>query len=446
MKHYLVLLFIIVYAVIRIFIFETTPLPPLPDYWHGSIALEGVVIEDPDLGIEKTKLVIRPLATPHFSDGRDWNVLVTLPSGMIVHYGDRVRIYGKIQAPEAFTTETGRVFDYKRFLASKRIIATMTAADLTVISQRNGSIILEKLFSIKRLLVTRAKQLFPADEAGLLAGIVLGEKSLLPKHVLDNFKTVGLTHMVVLSGSNITLIAMICMYAISQIGFGYYGKRIGALMMISLFILMTGLDASSVRAGIMAVILIVTQLTFRTAAHLRVIIITAGIMIIINPAIARSDPAFHLSFLAFIGLTFLVPAIRNYLNEKYSSGKLHIFLDSFIGSIIFETAAVQVMVLPYIVWMQGTFSLLLLLANVVTVPFIPIIMGLGAVSIIGSFTVPVVGSWSAEIAAQFLRSILFIADYGAHVPNTIVTFPMFSFWIVIGGYGILIMVISKYYS
>ena len=274
------------------------------DWFAGTITVQGEVIENPDRGLVRTQIVLRP---DECRDGCD--ILVTLPMDASVSYGDRVSVQGKVQEPDSFMTDTGREFDYRRYLAVSDIYATMKPKTFTIISSGNGNRLYAGLFSLRKKFVDTIRKLFPVNEGGLFAGIVIGEKSLLPADTLSDFQIAGLTHMIVLSGFNITIVAIFAVTFLAWCGLGYRSRRMGAFVVIPLFVIMTGFGSSSVRAAIMSLLVFFLQVTTRTQHPLRIILYTAGIMGLINPRQVLYDPSFQMSFIAFVGLIYVTPII-----------------------------------------------------------------------------------------------------------------------------------------
>ncbi len=413
-------IFVCVIFIIRIISYERVHVSQISeDLFNKKTTITSVITEDPNRGLSNTKIVLGELG-----------IMATIQNSVDVAYGDRVSVSGTIKYPENFMTDTGREFDYVNYLAMKDIYGVMNAATIQVLEHHQKNIFVEKLFTAKQSLVKTIKKLFPKSEAGLLAGIVIGEKSLLPKSALEDFQIAGLTHMIVLSGYNITIIATVTITALAYLGFGYRGRRVGTLLIIPIFLIMTGLGASSVRAGIMSMIVFLLQITTRPQYSLRIIFYSAGVMIFMNPRIFLHDPGFHMSFLAFIGLVYVTPVMNFYFNKNES--------EFFLKKLIIETLSVQIFVMPYILWMSGRVSLLLLFSNILTVPFVPFIMGAGfLVTSTGMLFYPLGALlvWPVKLGLSY---IIWIAHGVASVKVATFVIPPFGIWIMLVVYGVLV--------
>lgn len=413
MRKILLLVMVLLVFIIRFASYEKSHVSKIPkDWFNKKITITEVVTEDPDRGLDKTKLTLG-----------DIGILATLQNGSDVSYGDKVSVTGIIEHPENFMTDTDREFDYVNYLKVKDIYGLMKVSSIEVLEHHQGNVLVEKLYAIKKYFVGVIRNLFPKAEAGLFAGIIIGEKSLLPKEVLEDFQIAGLTHMIVLSGYNITIIALFMITLLANAGFGYRERRVGAILIIPLFLIMTGLGASSLRAGIMSIMVFILQITTRPAHTFRIILYTLGIMVFANPRILLHDPSFHMSFLAFVGLIYVTPVLEALFKRS---------------NFIIETLSVQIFVLPYILWMNGRVSLLLLVSNVLTVPIIPFIMGLGfIVTMLGMMTYPL-GAMLAYPVKLGLSYVILVADKVASVEVVTFVIPPFGIGVMLGAYALII--------
>ncbi|MDB4984800.1 MAG: internalization-related competence protein ComEC/Rec2, competence protein ComEC protein [Patescibacteria group bacterium] len=411
------------------FVFSHASHIPESDF-NKKETFQAVISDDPDRGIEGTAIVAELKSGDH--------VRIGLPAGTDALYGDRIEFSGTLKHPESFTTDTGREFDYPTYLLVHGITATTNIKSITIVSHHNKPLFVESLFSIKKYFVDAIKKLFPSPESGLFAGIVIGEKSLLPKYNLQEFQIAGLTHMIVLSGYNITIVALFVMTALAWLGVGYRARRVGAILAIPVFIVMTGMGASSVRAGIMAIIVFALQLDTRPANSLRVILLTLATMVFVNPYALLYDPSLHLSFLAFIGLVYVTPITQHYF-EKWNVQEYGGMRD-----LLIETMSVQFFVLPYIIWMSGRVSVLTLVSNLITVPLTPLVMGTGfAVTIIGMIAGPL-GAIFAKPVSWVMTYMLSVAHIVASMHFATFVIPPFGGWVMAGIYLTICIIVYIY--
>ena len=390
-------------------------------YYNRKQLWTGRVVDDPDRGLEQTKIVVLP-------NGFTEKISIVLPKGTQVEYGDTISFSAVVNKPESFITDTGRIFNYPAYLAVKNIYATAKVFEITVVEPGQGLFIRIQLYKAKAYIVGKIVDLFPKNEAGLLAGIFIGEQSLLPKDIYQDFQIAGLTHMIVLSGYNITLVTTAVIGFFAAIGFGYRYRRVAAIVTVPFFIMMTGLNASSVRAGCMTVIILLLQITTRIQESWRVLLFALTGMVVINPVVLLYDPSLHLSFLAFAGLVYSSPITR----QRFAN------LPSLLGlrDVFSETLGVQLFVLPYILYMSGTVSLLILFSNIATTPFVPLIMMGNTSVLILESVMPGMASPITRLVTVLLTYIINCARLVAHVSWAIVMIPVITPLLVVGIYGL----------
>ena len=349
-------------------------------------------------------------------------------------YNDEVVFSGKISKPFNFKSDTGRAFDYIGFLAKDDIFFEIKSAkvekDLATSSPVNPKKestgkISGILFTIKRRFVANLEYVLGEPHAALAAGLVVGEKSALGQKLLDDFRIVGLIHIVVLSGFNITIVgdAMRRMLLFLP---RIWGISIGGIG-IALFGVMVGGGATVVRSCFMASVALSADLIRRDYDVTRALIFAGLLMLIQNPLILLHDPSFQLSFSATLGLILLAGPIEKkitFVPEKFG-----------LRGIIAATTATQIFISPLILYMMGQISVIGMVVNILVLPIIPLTMLV--VFLVGAtgFIYMPVAQFFGWIAHLLLSYELQMVEWFAHVPFASVTLPIFSGWWVVGFYA-----------
>ncbi|MEK7641835.1 MAG: ComEC/Rec2 family competence protein [Patescibacteria group bacterium] len=344
-------------------------------------------------------------------------------------YGDHVSFEGKISQPFNFRSESGRLFDYQGYLAKDGIFYEIKSAKVVKMENTDGNIS-TTLFSLKRRFVANLEHALGEPYAALAAGLVVGEKSALGKDLLEDFRIVGLIHIIVLSGFNITIVgdAMRRMLSFLPRVWGIVVGGIG----IMLFGVMVGGGATVVRSCFMAGVALSADLIRRDYQVMRALIFAGLLMIIQNPTILFHDPSFQLSFLATLGLILLASPIEKrllFISEKFG-----------IRGIVASTVATQIFVSPVILYMMGTMSVIGMVVNILVLPIIPITMLLVFLTGVAGFIwfpVAQIFGWAAHLLLSYELSMV---DIFARVPYASVSVPMFSKWWVVGFYCVFFAV------
>ncbi|MFA5987117.1 MAG: ComEC/Rec2 family competence protein [Candidatus Paceibacterota bacterium] len=320
----------------------------------------------------------------------------------VYKYGDTLEVTGTFSSPEPVIGDDGRIFDYPTYLYKDGIYLLMYYPKINVGASDGGSRIQTQAFALKNKFVSAIGRLVPEPSASYLDGVVIGAKQSMGKDLLDQFKRVGLSHVVVLSGYNMTVIASSLLVVLAFLPRSI--SILASVLSLLFFVLMTGSGASSVRAAIMALVALLARATGRVYDATAALILAGFIMIVYNPASLVFDLSFQLSFLATLGIIFVSPIV-----EKYFSWAPSHFG---IREAATNSVAAQVLVLPLIVYQMGQLSVISLIANVLVVPLIPVTMffgfvtgGLGMFSFYLAF-VPALISQALAVVELWIVSVL----------------------------------------
>ena len=313
--------------------------------------------------------------------GADVEALVKTARYPSYEYGDLVIVNGAVKNPEPES--------YAQYLAKERISAVVSYPQMKLVSADKGSPFKAFLFDFKNSVVDHFGRMLPAGESAFLSGLLVGERSDFSKEFKAAMQTIGTTHLVALSGYNVTIIVTYAM-----VFFALFFRRRFSIMFTFLFllgfVLMTGAEASVVRAAIMVALVVIAQENSRIFNIRNAIMLAAFTMVLINPKILVFDIGFELSFLALIGIVYLKPVLRKLFRMKEEAGVF-----SWRENLITTTSA-QLMVVPILVQSFGSFSPISLLSNVLILEFIPLTMALGfGVALLSGFSYypALIASW-----------------------------------------------------
>ena len=398
-----------------------------------QVVLEGLVSDEPDRREKVARLIftVRKMKVGDTEKEVNADILVTTDNIPQREYGDNLSLVGKLELPKNFTEEiTLREVDYRSYLSKDGIYYEMFKPKITVLGQGKGNIILSALFSFKKAFTENINRVIRQPHSSLLGGLIVGAKQSLGKKLLDDFRTVGVIHIVVLSGYNITIIAYFIEWLFSRLRKNI--RLILASTGMILFSLMVGASATVVRATIMALIVILSKATGRTYIVTRALIVAGLIMLIHNPKILVFDVSFQLSFLATLGLIYLSPLVEP--KVKWVTEKWH------LREVVVATVATQLFVLPFILYKTGIFSIVALPVNLLILAVIPATMISGFLAGMAGFVWGVLSLPFAWVAYAFLSYELGVVEWFAHLPFASVNLSDFPLWLAVVWYvGYLII-------
>ena len=239
--------------------------------------------------------------------------------------------------------------------------------------------ILEKesvLFSsFRNKIISFYKSSLPEPYSSLLSGITLGSKNM-PEAFWEKLKSTGTAHVVVASGTNVTLLTSFLTLALTL----FFKRRIAVFTSIAgiiFYLFLSGFDAPIVRASVMSILIVVAQINGRVVESFKILIFTALVMLLIYPQWIN-DLGFLLSFTATLGIILFEKRI----NEKVK------FLPNLLRESLSSSLSAQIGVIPILLVTFGQFNILSLIINPLILWTVPVIMVFGASCAVLSFIVP----------------------------------------------------------
>lgn len=372
-----VLLVAFLFGVFRMSIYEESLVSELG---VGEVELEGVIVEEVDVRSDHQKITVETEA------GR---VLVKVGLYDDLSYGDRLKVAGTLDQPEAGDSYANYLFRYG-------ILFTMDGANVEVLEPAGFSL-RGALYAFKSVVQERINRLYFEPEASLVSGLLLGSRKGMSEELTADFQAVGLTHIVAVSGYNISLV-IACIFALFS--FLPMKRRVVlSVVMVALFVLFVGASAAAVRAGIMGSLGMWALYTGRRSQAFFVLLWSAVAMTLWNPAILPYDIGFQLSFASTLGLLVFSPM----LEKVFPLGK------GFLREALLLTLSAQLATFPFIVFYFGRLSLISPVANLVVAPLLPFSMLFSGLSLVG-------GMPFAVVASVFLKGIIFSTRWLAKVP------------------------------
>ena len=248
----------------------------------------------------------------------------------------------------------------------------------------------------------------PAVDLGL--GYVLGVKSTLPEELQMTLQTVGLTHIVVASGANLSILVDFARKKFGKIS--RFAAWLLASVLVVLFVCMVGFSATMVRAGIVSLLSLAAWYFGRQFLPSRILIIVAAITLFYSPTYIL-DVGWQLSFAAFAGILVIGPKLTKFfyegrpesvVNTKNRHLQKSAKKPNFLTATLIESAAASILCLPILIYVFGQVSLISLVANLFILPTIPYAMAMtffaGLCSLL---SVPILTTLVAKVAEVILN-------------------------------------------
>lgn len=394
---------------------------PISPSVYGNRAFDAYVVSV-DRRLDRTIVIVR--------EGKHRFQTSVMGASSILP-GDYVTVRGSVVEAEDFTTDTGRVFGYRAYLASRGIVAMVQ--NPTVVLVEKGTLSLPRIATVIRYgvadIFARYVQ-FPFD--GVMAGMLVGYQGGLPSYTQDLFRNTGVLHVLVLSGYNITLLAGFLAILLRHLPFRLRtGITLGAIILL---VLVSGAGVAAIRAGIMGSIAVLAGLSLRTYQPLRALVLAYLFFFFISPTSIFVDPGFHLSFLATLFMVLVLPKVERlfYFIPKTK----HID----VRELLMLAFLVPMFMLPYLMYFSGMFPLVSPVANILLALATPIVMVGGIIIVLISW-IPFLGSIIGTIVSWGGSALLRALHFGEQLP--IWQTPALPWWGVTSIYASILFVLFR---
>ena len=403
------------------------------------VEIEGLVVGFPDRRDQIQNLRVK-VETIYLAEDEDSArvsgfLLAKVPVEEQISYGDQIRLKGYLDLPP----EEGE-FNYRLYLERKNIYAYMPEADLEVLETRQGFFFLQAIYDLRADALDRIYLLWPDPEASLLAGILLGVESGISDQVQKAFRETGTTHIIAISGFNITIVAGLFSRVFSKL----LNKRqaaVAAVLGISIYTLLVGADPAVVRAAVMGGLSIFASQIGRRQHGLNAAALASMIMILFNPRLPW-DISFQLSLSATLGLILYADPLEDWFLGLCSTIlplETAQKLTRPISEYFLFTLAAQLTTLPVMIYHFHSFSLSTFLANPAILPVQPPIMILGGLGLIlGLIWIPL-GRLTAPLVYPFVLYTIRVVEWFSRLPIREGGVGDISQGWVFGFYGLLVL-------
>ncbi|MDD5341589.1 MAG: ComEC/Rec2 family competence protein [Patescibacteria group bacterium] len=405
-------------------------------FYNGQkVEFQGLVFQEPDVRQSSVKLKIK---VDSVLQNGGWeklsgDVLVTTYLYPEYEYGDYLNVQCELQKPENING-----FDYDNYLSRYGIYSICYYPKLELLGQNRGNFFLAEIYDFKSFFVKRLNKILSEPQSSFLAGLLIGAKKSIPADLQTAFSKTGTTHIVAVSGFNITIIVAFIAMILSTLAVprkkSFWLVNAGLI----LFVVITGFQASILRAAIMGFLVLLGSFLGRLSRVTNALVLAAALMLVINPKLLVFDLGFQLSFLATLGLIYLQPLLSSLSKVENINNK---FLKTVLGDYLMTTLAAIIMTTPIILYNFGKVSLVAPLANILVLPFIPLAMLLGFIAGLGGLISVALGSVMAWPVWLVLTYVIWILEKLSNLNWAYFEFSKINFWLMASLYLALVVFI-----
>ena len=294
--------------------------------------------------------------------------------------GQTVKLKGRYQ--NFSRPENDGQFDSRKYYRIRGYEASIKGATVTH-SGKRYAYIKEWLFSVKE----NTKRVYFAymdeSEAGTLSAMVLGDKTGLDADVKDLYQAAGISHVLSLSGLHIAVVGMCLFTILRYTGLGLFGASMISSAVMTMYGLMTGFSTSTIRALIMFILAVIAKAIGRTYDLMSGMCLASILIIVENPYYIF-DSGFLLSVLSVSGISLIYPILLD-ITDFFKKEKGAIYEKT--RKSICISLSTNLATLPVVFNTFFKISRYSIFINIIVVPLMSIILGIGIIVLIIANTV-----------------------------------------------------------
>ena len=409
----------------------------------GIVEIQGMVVEEPEIRDRYCLLAFS--ADEIIVDGEREEILgkasVRVPRYPTYHYGDVLKITGKLQTPPQLED-----FDYKTYLERQGIYSVIYYPGVEVLDRGQGLKPLQWIYASRERLSASLARALPEPQGSLAQAILLGLRGNIPDSLYQAFSRTGTAHLLAISGLHISIILAMLL----SFGILVFGRRRSiyiwlTLALIWLYAMLAGMHPPIIRAAIMGSLFLIAEYLGRQRSAIIALAFAAAVMVGIQPHVLWSV-SFQLSFLAMAGLVFLYPYFqawgRKGVASLFGAREKIAAAGGMVTDGFAVTLAAIVAVGPLVAYNFGVVSLVALPATFFSLPALPFIIVTAAlvafVGLLASLAAQILG-WLAWL---FLSYLAFVVQGFDALPHSSLEVTTVSTWHIWGYYAILAGVIA----
>lgn len=348
-----------------------------------------------------------------------------------VHIGSWVWLKGRFEPYDA--ADNPGQFDSRFYYHMQGIGAVLKDAEL-IWSNGKCNMLQEKLQICKAFFLDKLSANFSEKYGGVMKTIMLGDRSDLDKDLKKLFQEGGILHILTISGLHISMLGMGCFRLLRKIGASPKVSAVVGVVLVLLYGAMIGTQAATFRAICMFALQMAAILTGRTYDRLTGLSVAAVLLLLEQPLYVFYS-GFLLSFGCVLGVTVIPVVFERVCKDKSTVVKL--LCKTFSGGV-----GVLLATLPIQLYFYYEYAIYSMLINVLVVPLLPYVVGLGIVVL----TIPQGWTVVAGVFVWACEGLLYIYEWicvqSQELPFHSLVFGAPEGWQIVGYYGCLVMWIA----
>jgi len=266
-------------------------------------------------------------------------------------------------------------FNYAEYLKKLGILHQLKLNRRDYFIKKNASITLLGLTAAVRhkIISGLAKSNFGTDELGIIQALLLGQRNDISEETYKNYKNAGAVHILAVSGLHIGIVLLLCQFLLKPLERLPRGKIIALLLTVILlwgYALLAGLSPSVIRAVSMFSFVAYAMYLNRPTSTFNILALSMFFILLTYDPILLFQVGFQLSYAAVFSIFWLFPKLQHFWNPENMILKK-------CWQLVSISIAAQVGVLPISLFYFHQFPGLFFISNLLIIPFLGLILGLG---------------------------------------------------------------------
>ena len=331
-------------------------------------------------------------------------------------------------------------FSYKNYLKNQQVFYQLYSKDSELFLLNNDTNTLRGHAANFRQLINEklTNYNFTKDELSIINALILGQRQGIDKDLYESYTNAGAIHILAVSGLHVGIILLILSFVLKpleRIKHGYFIKTIVILLLLWSYAIIAGGSASIVRATTMFSIVAIGLNLKRTSNIYNTLATSIFVLLLIKPSFIF-DVGFQLSYAAVFAIVSIQPIIEPLLKPKNK-------LLSLLWKTLTVTVSAQFGIIPISLYYFHQFPSLFWLSNLVIIPILGIILGLGLL-VITLALIDILPEFLADIFAFVIRMMNTFFEWIAHQESFLFQNISFNVFQVILSY-LLIFTLYQFY-
>jgi competence protein ComEC len=328
-------------------------------------------------------------------------------------------------------------FDYNSYLhlyGITGIVYVYRTSDFIILNN-SKEFLPDLLFRIRKSIAEKLSLYHDFNAASLMKGLLLADRSEMNDETKTEFINAGVVHVLAVSGLNVEYILLLCVILLGRLT--VFPKSWITILSLIFFLLITGISASVFRAVLMSGIVIIALITGRSTSALNSMALSAFVLLSVFPFYIF-DPGFQLTYSAVFSMAIFYPIFNNKLQLiPYKTVKI-------LAQLAALSLSAQIGTIPFTLYFFGKLSFTSLAANLIVIPFIGIIVGVGIASLLFAYLIPVLGLYYGAINSLLVKLLYFIVHISGSDSFSFIRIRNFSLYNSIIYYIVLICLVYYY--